>query len=138
MKISCLKVAVDVGVSKKKHYLLYTHSECNSCNPMGTLLTDCKNDLFFMLSLSRKSPPIPSCSIISPQSITGKLFVTICILWYITHSIFTLLKCTKTVLLRVESEKLTFPRRYGYEFRRVSTICKYCANSGCLVRKNRY
>ena len=138
MKISCLNVAVVVGVSKKKHCLLYTPSECNSCTPTGNLLTDGKNDLFFMLSLSRKIPPIPSCSIISPQSITEKLFVTIYILWYITHSIFTLLKCTKTVLLTVESEKLTFPGRYGYEFRRVLTICKYCANSGCLVRKNRY
>ena len=65
-------IVVVVGVSKKKQCLLYTSFECNSCNQTGTLLKDCKNDLFFMKPLSRKIPPISSCLTIGPQSITEK------------------------------------------------------------------
>ena len=59
VKVSCLKVAAVVGVSKKKHCLLYTPFECNSCTQTGTLFKDCKMTYFSCCLFPEKSHQYP-------------------------------------------------------------------------------
>ena len=94
---------------KKTMILILQISMCNSCTQTGTLLKDCKMTYFSCCLFPEKSHQYPYALQSALRASLKKLFVTIYVLWCVTHSIFTILKYTKTVLLYSGILKACFP-----------------------------